>query len=1608
MNIDISKYPSIIARPYILSQKDTPQRKDYQRFLLENMISFLALLSVANILEFYENLQKKLSIKNNTEKKIENEHEISYIYEKISNDLIIDLKQMSLGKWNQLLRDTTRLFGDNLIKKELFMPELFDFYHGSCSEIIQKRINELIAIRNQDAHGNPIAEERLKNELDRRQAILNPIIEALNFLNKYQFIILDKFEIQDNIAVYTGKEQIYDGFTTCIVKPNSSLPTHEIIAYNKDTFRFLKLSPFLIYAPIDDQNAFHIAIYSKIEKEKDKLKALFISLDGHSMIDFNEFDKKFNLDLSQRIKMVQQIYADPKNEPINTPAITGSLKIQDEVLKVGDQSLLSISFKNKKSTDLYDCKAVILFPNNFEILQNNNVHISIDDSSKQLVKFNFQELNNNTEEKITIDFIPHGQGHFLIRPSIMTYKYYLKESHRESGKKEDADIEIEGVQIEVRDPNSKDKMQPLINVYRKAYPLELNQNYIEIGQPFIFEIKLHNIGFGAAKDVKLEIVFPPEFCLVDGVEELKTTLNPEEDRTFKYSLTCQKPGIYKITIRSIAYYDALGIKYATHSDGDYWVLVKSDILTIFKYQLKEAYDDIYLSDDEKKIIQKIREENPHITDNKMKELEQDILVAAFREIIKSQSTKRNFIIKEEIYNEKEWQRPKNQRRSIIYSFENLPFFAIDITDINDILLYSLETPLSKIPEFKHGKLYVTEGSFALREFLTFSNVKSNSMFGKKHFNRWISSALNTLQNEYLPWLNLSRHIAEEYGAIRIWIERDLFNLTFSEKFTKILGLEATPIRVMKDYNSPSKYTIILHINNYHYTVLQKKRNTVENEKLKYMAWGSQYQIEEGKIPSSFKVSARITRHPGIEITIKDDSDIKEALEHFRKLMKIVVYGSSIAALEHPNFKHRYAVKILTSKLEQLFDAEIALSFIDNIIGIYSIAHHTPGNIESKQCIGFISPYYSYPCHIGFLLYKSHKTSSRFDEMIKFVTWWNVLDRKRWLYYCCDKDGDPIVNEIIDILIDTVSAYSPDAIAIWPAKIKKEIVIDNAKKDYRFLHLIQLLLEGISRYLDIETEFAKNNIHDLKAVLDEFTENFTSKRLESPIELIENKGRKEIQISKGFIHILTEMHKEDPTFISFIQPDCPSLITKYLFDLRKAHPVLSTIYPYKDYIEKNINIPGKISCYFYVNLKNHSINAYFEVTSDKETFAHILEQAFHCLSISSNLFEKYKVEKEFSFEKKLYIILKIQDQNYQLLQNEDNRKEIIEIHALFFNLLESQIIKARTDAMLGFWELLENKLKEKGYIIENEGKYSQHLVDAYYRNKIEPFGIILKIYDEAEGFKIIFYLALIWRLYYGLGLKGESAYLTDDLKLKLNLMTNFTQIFYNEYKILGSNECFKNIIGAGWKYPSIYTDFYNQNEAAAKMMNPEYRENYTNKLIEEIEAIIRIGKIWYCLDHFYKNVLMTISFKKYGIEAIKLSSVYKKWGRYGCDLWFTQKNNFGQWFFFGVYFDSADHGIPLKKINNEPELAFFFDINPSYYEKLKNDNELIPCLHRLEKLGFENNITKQITSNHWRFIFKRIPLSDFSNWTYEGIRQYVEEIFNCLSNEEIIRQKFFSV
>ena len=97
---------------------------------------------------------------------------------------------MSLGKWVMMLRETTKaLQALQDLNAASTIPELVEFYHGKKGKENAKLIDKLVSIRNDDAHGNPIPEEKLKAELDSRQKLIDSLLEELTFLKNYQLIL---------------------------------------------------------------------------------------------------------------------------------------------------------------------------------------------------------------------------------------------------------------------------------------------------------------------------------------------------------------------------------------------------------------------------------------------------------------------------------------------------------------------------------------------------------------------------------------------------------------------------------------------------------------------------------------------------------------------------------------------------------------------------------------------------------------------------------------------------------------------------------------------------------------------------------------------------------------------------------------------------------------------------------------------------------------------------------------------------------------------------------------------------------------------------------------------------------------------------------------------------------------------------------------------------------------------------------------------------------------------------------------------------------------------------------------------------------------------------
>src|SRR5205823_3794487 len=88
-----------------------------------------------------------------------------------------------------------------------------------------------------------------------------------------------------------------------------------------------------------------------------------------------------------------------------------------------------------------------------------------------------------------------------------------------------------------------------------------------------------------------------------------------------------------------------------------------------------------------------------------------------------------------------------------------------------------------------------------------------------------------------------------------------------------------------------------------------------------------------------------------------------------------------------------------------------------------------------------------------------------------------------------------------------------------------------------------------------------------------------------------------------------------------------------------------------------------------------------------------------------------------------------------------------------------------------------------------------------------------------------------------------------------------------------------------------------------------------------------------------------------------------WGRYGIEFKLPNPppdRQFGQWFFYGVYEDPKDHGIPFKR-PGEPEIAFFLDIDKMLKQRMLASIDLCRAIERLGTQGFDQNLTRKLTT-----------------------------------------------
>ncbi len=197
---------------------------------------------------------------------------------------------------------------------------------------------------------------------------------------------------------------------------------------------------------------------------------------------------------------------------------------------------------------------------------------------------------------------------------------------------------------------------------------------------------------------------------------------------------------------------------------------------------------------------------------------------------------------------------------------------------------------------------------------------------------------------------------------------------------------------------------------------------------------------------------------------------------------------------------------------------------------------------------------------------------------------------------------------------------------------------------------------------------------------------------------------------------------------------------------------------------------------------------------------------------------------------------------------------------------------------------------------------------------------------------------------------------------------------------------------------VVSQFIEYGKLSGEFMNMQPTNDEVNiyiySLINKIEEKVISSLTNIHIDSLFKN---SINIKRSPNKIIR-------WGRVGYEYDFT--NSYGMWLFYGIYFSSDDHGIKLKK-DSEPEIAFFFDIDKKKRDTLKNylkkypekNSRLRSIFDSFREQGFEENLFNNITSNQWRLLAHRTPISEFGEFSTSNLKNNLIEILNIVFSEE---------
>jgi len=607
------KYPRLFSLPFQISLEPTPQRRDFQRVALENMLAFNASVCLS---AFYQHISK---LEEDPDKEVPSDLQLQF-----------ELDQMSIGKWNAIARETSKFLEEkNITEGKIFWSPIQKLYHGANSKEWTNLVNKLISKRNEDAHGSEVYDEKkLKEELDDRQDMLIKLFDMLSFYNDSTLLVpisveLINRQMQRQVRVFEGLEE-----TTRVT---NTLPNYQSTGYvpllhtpgiQNDSDKspdlgkkveILSLNPMISVQPYEQ--GMHLFIYSKtLNRKRGNLNYLGIN----KSVELKTNEKKDDSEgeyLSARsichefskfrIRAEKEDLLDQKKPVLQLRRKFILSKGKDSVLKE-DELSVKVTIENTGNNTAENVQIKMPIP---------LMAVAADDPrvKDDAFKIYLDSLSHGDTHSATLNLKATKGGQHEFPPFTSTYEYEdIKNNTVVIDPSQSLERSSEAPQapayfLEVLDPTDPNSMLPLVNIN-----LEYSNLTPKVGTNFDLKVIVHNVGKSVARDVDVHI-FPPEkmVTLVSGNTHWKGNLNPNQREGISFTMLPKSPGIFSMKMRDIHYFNLQGDEFKTQAYEDYKILIEEDAKATFQFKMEEYWKDLKLSDSESRDIGYMKQTEPY-------------------------------------------------------------------------------------------------------------------------------------------------------------------------------------------------------------------------------------------------------------------------------------------------------------------------------------------------------------------------------------------------------------------------------------------------------------------------------------------------------------------------------------------------------------------------------------------------------------------------------------------------------------------------------------------------------------------------------------------------------------------------------------------------------------------------------------------------------------------------------------------------------------------------------------------------------------------------------------------------------------------------------------